>query len=66
MAAYSPTIANTESLFKIVDTQIEMRDKNNYHQSNVALRHHGEVHGPFKTDIECAVLDPPFPNKVDE
>ncbi len=31
-----------------------------------ASRPPGELHGPFKTDIGCLVLELSFPNKVDE
>ncbi|MGG6295111.1 cupin domain-containing protein [Leptolyngbya sp. AN02str] len=31
-----------------------------------ASRPPGEVHGPFKTDIGCVVLEISFPNRVDE
>lgn len=31
-----------------------------------ASRPPGEVHGPFKADVECVVLEISFPNRIDE
>lgn len=33
-------------------------------QGHYASRPPGEVHGPFKTDIGCVVLEISFPNKI--
>lgn len=35
-------------------------------QGHYASRPPGEVHGPFKTDIGCVVLELSFPNRVQE
>ncbi|WP_455217442.1 cupin domain-containing protein [Kaarinaea lacus] len=35
-------------------------------QGHYASRPPGELHGPFKTDIGCVVLEISFPNKIDE
>lgn len=47
---------------RLYDAAFEMWLETGYYAS----RPPGEIHGPFKTEFGCVVLEVSFPNKVDE
>jgi ChrR Cupin-like domain len=47
---------------RLYDRSFDMWLENGYYAS----RPPGEIHGPFKTDIGCVVLEISFPNRTDK